>query len=390
MLRALEEGRVGDFLNELRQHPEVLTSVCNQEGDPLLAEVIEYAPEDQLPEIMAWLLDMGGDPNLHHHLEGVPALYVAAVQRRVDIVELLLARGADPNLLLFDEDDPVTVSCHVETDYKITLKELKAARNRLGFSIEEEEHDIKEKERAVQEYRAVIHLLNKAGAKSVPEILGEEPVPMVYLEDHQLINPDTGTVTSLTDIRPTGPYGVVMIPLQGIRDHEWLAEMGLDNNIERLLRGVRYSNGGKYRFKHYEKAGLDKLVRLDLVCLMEDENGLCAVLSRGGAEWLIERSSVYAQRRALLTAAFDREAARLKGLNADRLPLEARDHNITEERVCYYCERDMDLDTGPEAFLAGTDAVVCWDCVCIFEPELVLELEDAKARFFLLNNGPEH
>jgi len=46
---------------------------------------------------LARLMDSGCDPNVVHPMTGATALYNACVGGRVDVVRLLLQRGADPN-----------------------------------------------------------------------------------------------------------------------------------------------------------------------------------------------------------------------------------------------------------------------------------------------------
>jgi ankyrin repeat protein len=53
------------------------------------------------PQIVEWLLDAGADPNARQQIDYTP-LMGAAANARLDMIDLLLARGADPSLTTTD------------------------------------------------------------------------------------------------------------------------------------------------------------------------------------------------------------------------------------------------------------------------------------------------
>ena len=62
---------------------------------------LHAAVSSNQPQIVAWLLDAGADVNARQQMDYTP-LMGAAANARVDILELLLSRGADPSLQTTD------------------------------------------------------------------------------------------------------------------------------------------------------------------------------------------------------------------------------------------------------------------------------------------------
>jgi hypothetical protein len=387
LAKALDEGRIDDFKHEVLQRLDLLNSGFDELDDPLLQIVIRWAPEERLLEILSWLLDMGADPN-HHHPDDCTPLWSAVVNNQTEVVELLLARGADPNILLFDKDDPSTALSTAITDNWLHQYYLEDIRGTVEWSNHPSHWETFEKEQlAVQEFPKIIRLLEEAGAKVPSDLMEHWSDAFAWLKGRQIIDPQTGQVVDMAEIRPNGPYGVVS-PFSTFRTdrQDWLNSMTLGDDLDRLLGNIRYSPQGRYYFLPYEESDLGKLLNLDMIRILDEKNRRCAILSRGGAEWLIESEHAVAMRTALFTGANNRPAnERHEEEGFDDYPLEIKEHNIKKSQRCYYCEQGMNLDTGPEAFVAGTFAPVCWSCVCLMAPELAQELEDAKACFFRTN-----
>lgn len=71
-----------------------------------------------------------------------------------------------------------------------------------------------------------------------------------------------------------------------------------------------------------------------------------------------------------LAGPFDKDAPDSKRANADRYDLVIGLNNIASNDPCAICGERSDPDIGPELFLAGTQALVCFDCAKTYAPEL--------------------
>jgi ankyrin repeat protein len=74
------------------------------------------------------LLDRGADPNTRGTLEGFTALMTAAAEGQLDVVRLLLSRGADPSVK--DEDGDTAMSFALEKGHPEVAELLREAVRR--------------------------------------------------------------------------------------------------------------------------------------------------------------------------------------------------------------------------------------------------------------------
>lgn len=70
-------------------------------GNAAKVTALHAAVSANQPRMVSWLLDAGADPNARQQMDYTP-LMGAAANARLDILELLLARGADPSLKTSD------------------------------------------------------------------------------------------------------------------------------------------------------------------------------------------------------------------------------------------------------------------------------------------------
>ena len=84
--------------------PQLLTQGALIDADPYRGTPLIWAAANGRVETVQWLLDHGADVNRRatfggpSHGEGVTALHLAAQDNRVDVIRLMLARGADPTI----------------------------------------------------------------------------------------------------------------------------------------------------------------------------------------------------------------------------------------------------------------------------------------------------
>ncbi|MFI5149969.1 MAG: ankyrin repeat domain-containing protein [Bacteroidia bacterium] len=91
-------------------------------------EAAEYQAEDMKKmEIIKMLISHGADINLYDKEDGFTALEIASSKARVELVHFLLENGADPNINLYDTEDPeydrIISSClhTAKRDYQLNL-----------------------------------------------------------------------------------------------------------------------------------------------------------------------------------------------------------------------------------------------------------------------------
>lgn len=90
------------------KQPDVVRLLLDLGADPRQAaanaarvQAIHAAVSSNQPEVVAWLLDAGADVNARQQQDYTPLMGAAANDRQA-LVDLLLARGADPSLTTVD------------------------------------------------------------------------------------------------------------------------------------------------------------------------------------------------------------------------------------------------------------------------------------------------
>lgn len=88
---------------------------------------VAIGARDRGLDMMRVLLDNGADPNIihSHQASGLPALHVAIGAGRTDVVQLLLKRDADVNLL--STAQKLDVACHTPLQWALLMKKLSIA-----------------------------------------------------------------------------------------------------------------------------------------------------------------------------------------------------------------------------------------------------------------------
>jgi ankyrin repeat protein len=130
---------------------------ANEDGETPLARVCSNMEYKAMKDVIHYFISKGADVN-KYETGGFTPLFNAILANRVEVVLLLLERGANPNINFFPEENPDLVSSALDLAYYRYLDAV--VRQRKGFY-----NDPDEVYYEVISARNIMYLLIEAGAR---------------------------------------------------------------------------------------------------------------------------------------------------------------------------------------------------------------------------------
>lgn len=123
-------------VNEALAHPAGVNSP-NQYGDTPLVKAIRLSNREQRLLLVKALIQAGAEPNFRDSEGNGDALFAAVLEQDAEVLEVLLANGADPNYLV---DGPESLYDWAEFDYRYEAWELNEPIEPSDRDSESEDH----------------------------------------------------------------------------------------------------------------------------------------------------------------------------------------------------------------------------------------------------------